>query len=334
MTTTTTTTPTTLYDQLLERIISEGLAEVHEAYATPNEHHKRDGAIEGFEACRGKTPLELVDCWKEAEAAASKIMRDDREAKTDDQRYWRQRYKAMQIEWVCNVVSVAFVNNGYAPLLGHLPTMRGAMKYAEIVGTLTGGYLSANEGEGAIDAEEVLRMAALTYAGKLVAAVSATPPGPEAPAALDAARKILRPGNDMPAGVASALRDLQMAAAMFTLDLAEGHVENDALQQLERNVITVLERRADGNLVHTESDAAAMLGLSDRSLDYAYQIIVAEETDALPGSDVVTQATRTFQLAAVAFTIQLALAEKLDAKIPRWVEENLVALFEKDASAS
>ena len=129
----------TTYFQLLERVLAYGIAEVHEAYADPKEHHKRDGAIEGFEACRGKTPSELVALWTEAERSAAQIAHAKREASfnaapdnaTD---YWRQRYKALQIEWVCNVVSVGIVNSGQPPLLGHLPTARGAMKYAAIVG--------------------------------------------------------------------------------------------------------------------------------------------------------------------------------------------------------
>jgi len=52
-----TTSPTphaTTYDQLLDRLIADGITEVREAYDDPKEHHKREGAIEGFEACRGK----------------------------------------------------------------------------------------------------------------------------------------------------------------------------------------------------------------------------------------------------------------------------------------
>ena len=133
-----TTTPNaTTYDQLLDRIITDGIAEVCEAYADPKEHHKRDGAIEGFEACRGKAPADLVTLWTEAERSATQIARDRLEASSAQDEaldYWKQRYKAMQIEWICNVVSVGLVNSGQSPLLGHLPTARGAMKYAAIVG--------------------------------------------------------------------------------------------------------------------------------------------------------------------------------------------------------
>lgn len=129
--TTPTTTSTTTYAQLLDRVISDGIAEVREAYADPDKHHKRDGAIEGFEACRGKTPGELVALWQAAENEAHEIVRADRADSPEVVKiYWRKRYKALQVEFVLNVISVGLGQ----PLLAHLPTARGALKYAEIVG--------------------------------------------------------------------------------------------------------------------------------------------------------------------------------------------------------
>lgn len=122
------------YEQLLDRIIADGVAEVREAYADPKDHHKRDGAIDGFEACRGQTPIGLVALWTAAEKEARAIAAECRESGRDDRDYWRCRWKALQVEFVCNVVSVGLTSNGQPPLLGHLPTARGAQKYAEIVG--------------------------------------------------------------------------------------------------------------------------------------------------------------------------------------------------------
>jgi hypothetical protein len=116
------------YEQLLERLISDGIAEVREAYADPKDHHKRDGAIDGFEACRGKSPSDLVALYQSAERQAHEAYREE---VTD---YWRGRYFVLQVEFVLNVVSVGSVQQGGLPLLGWLPTARGAMKYAEIVG--------------------------------------------------------------------------------------------------------------------------------------------------------------------------------------------------------
>jgi hypothetical protein len=123
------------YEQLLDRIISDGIAEVREAYADPKDHHKRDGAIEGFEACRGKTPIEIAALWVETERQSHTYLREA----SDTEGYWRQRYKALQLEWACNVISVGLVQQGSGPLLGWLPTARGALKFAEIVGVRSHG---------------------------------------------------------------------------------------------------------------------------------------------------------------------------------------------------
>jgi hypothetical protein len=140
---------TMTYDQLIDRIIADGLDEVRDAYKDPKEHHKRDGAIEGFEACRGQAPSKLVELWREAEKAAHAIAvanHGDPDVDADATVYWKAQYKAAQIEFVCNVVSVGLQQNGQPALLGHLPTMRGALKYADIVGVadrrLVGGDIS------------------------------------------------------------------------------------------------------------------------------------------------------------------------------------------------
>jgi hypothetical protein len=124
----------TTYDLLLDRVIADGIAEVREAYADPKDHHKRDGAIEGFEACRGKTPEQIVDLWTEAEKECAKIRAESNDGEDHLRRYWRARYKTLQLEFVCNVISVGLISNGQPPLLTHLPTARGALQYARIVG--------------------------------------------------------------------------------------------------------------------------------------------------------------------------------------------------------
>lgn len=116
----------TTYNQLLDRVISDGIAAARRDYANKPDH--LIGAVEGFEECRGKTPTDLIALYTRAEARAHEARRTH----VDD--YWRWRCRTLEIEWVCNVVSVGIVNNGGQPLLTWLPTSRGAMKYAEIVG--------------------------------------------------------------------------------------------------------------------------------------------------------------------------------------------------------
>lgn len=123
------------YEQLIDRIITDGIQEVQTIYAAPEDHPKRDGALAGFEACRGKTAPELVTLWADTERETRQIRAAYQEGKHTIQDYWRSCYKMLQIEFICNVVSVGLTNNGHAPLLAHQPTMQGALKYAAIVGT-------------------------------------------------------------------------------------------------------------------------------------------------------------------------------------------------------
>lgn len=117
--------------ELLTRIIDDGIAEVKVAYAHDENfgEARRQGAIEGFESCRNKMPYELVALYNDARDSSA-----DARGKGLPE-YWRTRFAELQIEWVCNVVSMGLVNSGMPPLLSHLPTSRGALKYAQIVGT-------------------------------------------------------------------------------------------------------------------------------------------------------------------------------------------------------
>jgi hypothetical protein len=114
------------YQQLLDRIISDGIAAARIDYADKPDMLR--GSVEGFEACRAKSPSDLVALYQSAEQRAHAAARD---GAAD---YWSHRSFALELEWVLNVVSVGVVQQGGAPLLGWLPTARGVMKFAEIVG--------------------------------------------------------------------------------------------------------------------------------------------------------------------------------------------------------
>lgn len=113
----------TSYDALLEQVILDGCEEVRAVYAEKDE--QREGALSGFEACRGKPPSELkrILGWARKNTAA---------AFRSEQRYWFWRMRELQIEWVCNVVSAALVNQGDPEIIP--PTARGVMKAAAILG--------------------------------------------------------------------------------------------------------------------------------------------------------------------------------------------------------
>ena len=110
------------YETFLDRIVDYGIVA---ATADYKEGPKLSGSIKGFEACRNKTPEQIVDEW----SMASGKIQQFREAPELDN-YWYWNCYQLEIEWVLNCLSV-FLNK---PLLGHLPTARGAMKAYEVLG--------------------------------------------------------------------------------------------------------------------------------------------------------------------------------------------------------
>lgn len=108
----------------LTRIVDDGIAECRVAYK--DKPQKRDGAIAGFEACRGKTIFELRQALYLSQNAADVARAVDRD------NYWYLRAFHAQVEWVCNVVSAALQNQHQETIVA--PTARGYMKAAEILG--------------------------------------------------------------------------------------------------------------------------------------------------------------------------------------------------------
>lgn len=114
------------FDAFLTRVIDDGIAAALKDYA--GDADKRNGAVAGFETCRGLDAEGLRTLLERAEstqAAAQRIQHP---------RYWLFRCFAAEVEWVCNVVSAALVNEGQSPLTSLLPTARGVRKAAEILG--------------------------------------------------------------------------------------------------------------------------------------------------------------------------------------------------------
>lgn len=114
----------TSYTDFLKRIIDDGVAAVHIDYK--NSAEKRDGAVAGFEACRGKDPSELAVLLGEANLERQRAFHEQRS------NYWYYVCYHAEIEWTCNVVSSALWNQGLPLII--TPTTRGYMKAAEILG--------------------------------------------------------------------------------------------------------------------------------------------------------------------------------------------------------
>ena len=123
----------TEYHAFLNRVIDDGIAAARDSYAT--DPHKQRGAVEGFEACRGKRPDELAELLTEANRrsnAARELVHNSNEHDVAAQSYWHVRCYAAEVEWVCNVVSCALQNEGRPTIV--IPTARAFRKAAEILG--------------------------------------------------------------------------------------------------------------------------------------------------------------------------------------------------------
>ena len=116
------------YDDFLIRIIDDGIEAAKADYTKPEESHKLEGSLAGFELCRGQSPTELLSLFYDARSEVSRLLREQADLKT----YWYAVCREAEIEWVCNCVGAMLVNQGIEPVA---PVMaRGAMKAAEVVG--------------------------------------------------------------------------------------------------------------------------------------------------------------------------------------------------------
>jgi hypothetical protein len=116
------------YDEFLTRVIDDGIAAARADYVDPRHAKYLEGSLEGFALCRGQSPHALQRLLVRVNREAAEKRRDAAE----DLWFWRCR--ADEVGWVCNVVSALLINEGQTPLTAYLPTARGVLKAAEIVG--------------------------------------------------------------------------------------------------------------------------------------------------------------------------------------------------------
>lgn len=115
----------------LNHIIDDGIEAARADYRKPADTLKREGAIQGFEECRGKEPAAIAALLAEANERTFHAYREQ------DPRYWFWRCRAAEIEWVANVLSCIMHAQGWKPIA--IMTTRGALKAAEIIG-VEGGH--------------------------------------------------------------------------------------------------------------------------------------------------------------------------------------------------
>ena len=117
------------YNKFLKKIIDGGIEGVKKDYKRKDQKLIREGSVAGFETCRDKNPIELKTLLNEAQEKSNKAMINQ------SKDYWYHRGFTLEIEWVCNVVSAMLYNNKQPTII--IPTARGMMRAAEIIGVAT-----------------------------------------------------------------------------------------------------------------------------------------------------------------------------------------------------
>lgn len=117
--------------EVLSFAIDDGIEALRERHAgrLGADLMRFEGGRDGFEACRGREPHELVETL----AAATMRRETARQAGAAD--YWYHRYFEVQVEYVASVMSAALLQHGLPPIA--TVTAQSLMRYAEIVGTDT-----------------------------------------------------------------------------------------------------------------------------------------------------------------------------------------------------
>ncbi len=117
-----------IYKEVLEKIIDKGIDAVKRDYK--EETDKYNGSIAGFEACRNKTPQELITLLiKSREDTQKAFLRASNDI---TEGYWFVRCFELEVEWVCNVISAVLENEGLMGII--TPTCRGVLTAADIIG--------------------------------------------------------------------------------------------------------------------------------------------------------------------------------------------------------
>lgn len=115
-------------DSVIEQVIDRGIEGAKISYKS--DPKRLAGAINGLEACRGKSPLKLIPLWQFSNKKASHA-RD-----IDSPNYWFWRCRTLEIDWVLNNVSSFLYINGIA--FPWNTTSRGFMNVTSILGLVDG----------------------------------------------------------------------------------------------------------------------------------------------------------------------------------------------------
>ncbi len=122
-----------IFSAFLNRVIDDGKDAATKSYGDrPSNRDKLKGALAGFESCRGMSPLILNSHLGRARMAQMKAHHHAKTHADGWSWYWWIACYAAEVEWVCNVVSAALLNQGLPPIIP--PTARGMTTAATILG--------------------------------------------------------------------------------------------------------------------------------------------------------------------------------------------------------
>lgn len=128
--------------ELVDRLIEGGIAEVRDAYKDPEQSHKLEGALEGFELAR-TLPATYEDFdWvvterEEAERQMRHRLHDSRTEEAQKE-FWKHRWATLQLEYIRNILLVAKFASGEPLPPDTSLSSRAVMKYASIVSVTEG----------------------------------------------------------------------------------------------------------------------------------------------------------------------------------------------------
>jgi len=113
-----------MYEAFLSKLISSGIQSVSGDSGIKAHPKRLAGAIAGFKACAGLAPEKLAQLLVESNRKTHNAHIDLVDKRIDNEDYWEARHFAIQVEWVCNCVSVVLIRTGKPAIL--TPTARGA----------------------------------------------------------------------------------------------------------------------------------------------------------------------------------------------------------------
>lgn len=115
------------YQDFLNIVVDEEIKVVHQDYNVDGMKVLKgsmkailEGSLAGLEACRDKSPPQLAQLLDRAGRVQLACFHS-----TVSDRYWRVNCFFHEVEWVCNVISAALVNQGVQPIVA--PTMKAAI---------------------------------------------------------------------------------------------------------------------------------------------------------------------------------------------------------------